>query len=52
MSRSLLEKHPSLAMNAYVAYQKAKDICYEQLETIGICSPPCRGRWRNFRTGW
>lgn len=33
--RSLLEKHPWLAVNTYVAYQKAKDICYRQLETIG-----------------
>src|SRR5205814_2263157 len=33
--RSLLEKHPWLAVNTYVAYQKAKEICYRQLETIG-----------------
>jgi 4,5-dihydroxyphthalate decarboxylase len=33
--RSLLEKHPWLAVNTYVAYQKAKDICYRHLETIG-----------------
>lgn len=33
--RSLLEKHPWLAMNTHVAYQKAKAICYRQLETIG-----------------
>jgi len=33
--RSLLEKHPWLAVNTYAAYQKAKDICYRQLETIG-----------------
>ena len=33
--RSLLEKHPWLAVNTYVAYLKAKEICYRQLETIG-----------------
>jgi 4,5-dihydroxyphthalate decarboxylase len=33
--RSLLEKHPWLAVNTYVAYCKAKEICYRQLETIG-----------------
>src|SRR3979409_502628 len=33
--RSLLEKHPWLAVNTYAAYQKAKEICYRQLETIG-----------------
>jgi 4,5-dihydroxyphthalate decarboxylase len=33
--RSLLEEHPWLAVNTYVAYLKAKEICYRQLETIG-----------------
>jgi 4,5-dihydroxyphthalate decarboxylase len=33
--RSLLERHPWLAVNTYVAYLKAKEICYRQLETIG-----------------
>jgi len=33
--RSLLEKHPWLAVNTYLAYLKAKEICYRQLETIG-----------------
>src|SRR6267154_1973810 len=33
--RSLLERHPWLAVNTYAAYQKAKEICYRQLETIG-----------------
>jgi 4,5-dihydroxyphthalate decarboxylase len=33
--RSLLEAHPWLAVNTYIAYLKAKEICYRQLETIG-----------------
>lgn len=33
--RALLDRHPWLAVNTYVAYQKAKAICYRQLETIG-----------------
>src|SRR5207249_1746153 len=33
--RSLLERHPWLAVNTYIAYQKAKEICYRRLETIG-----------------
>jgi 4,5-dihydroxyphthalate decarboxylase len=33
--RSLVERHPWLPVNTYLAYLKAKDICYRQLETIG-----------------
>ena len=33
--RSLVERHPWLPVNTYLAYVKAKDICYRQLETIG-----------------
>jgi 4,5-dihydroxyphthalate decarboxylase len=33
--RSLVDKHPWLAVNTYVAYLKAKEICYRHLETIG-----------------
>jgi 4,5-dihydroxyphthalate decarboxylase len=33
--RSLVERHPWLPVNTYVAYSKAKEICYRQLETIG-----------------
>lgn len=33
--RSLVERHPWLPVNTYLAYAKAKDICYRQLETIG-----------------
>ena len=33
--RSLVEKHPWLAVNTYVAYLKAKELCYRHLETIG-----------------
>src|SRR5437588_8854136 len=33
--RSLVEQHTWLAVNTYVAYLKAKEICYRQLETIG-----------------
>src|SRR5205085_6242211 len=32
--RSLLEKHPWLAVNTYVAYQQAKEICYRRRVTI------------------
>ncbi len=43
--RSLLEKHPWLAVNTYVAYLKAKEICYRQLETIGhLFTTYCRCR--------
>ena len=33
--RSLVERHPWLAVNTYVAYLKAKELCYRQMETIG-----------------
>ncbi|HJU15491.1 MAG TPA: ABC transporter substrate-binding protein [Stellaceae bacterium] len=33
--RSLVERHPWLPVNTYVAYLKAKELCYRQLETIG-----------------
>ncbi len=33
--RSLLEQHPWLAVNSYLAYLKAKELCYRHLETIG-----------------
>jgi 4,5-dihydroxyphthalate decarboxylase len=33
--RSLVERHPWLAVNTYVAYLKAKELCYRHLETIG-----------------
>ena len=33
--RSLVETHPWLAVNTYVAYLKAKELCYRHLETIG-----------------
>jgi 4,5-dihydroxyphthalate decarboxylase len=35
--RSLVERHPWLAVNTYVAYLKAKELCYRQMETIGHC---------------
>jgi 4,5-dihydroxyphthalate decarboxylase len=33
--RSLVERHPWLPVNVYAAYAKAKELCYEQLATIG-----------------
>ena len=33
--RSLVEKHPWLPVNVYVAFMKAKAICYEHMEEIG-----------------
>ncbi len=33
--RSLAEQHPWLAVNTYVAYLKAKELCYRHLQTIG-----------------
>jgi 4,5-dihydroxyphthalate decarboxylase len=33
--RSLVERHPWLPVNTYVAYLKAQDLCYRQMETIG-----------------
>lgn len=33
--RSLVEAHPWLAVNTYLAYLKAKELCYRHLETIG-----------------
>ena len=33
--RSLVERHPWLAVNTYVAYRKAKELCYQHMETIG-----------------
>jgi 4,5-dihydroxyphthalate decarboxylase len=33
--RSLVERHPWLAVNTYVAYLEAKKLCYRQMETIG-----------------
>ena len=33
--RSLVERHPWLPVNTMLAYLKAKEICYRQLETIG-----------------
>ena len=33
--RSLVERHPWLAVNTYIAYLMAKDLCYRQMETIG-----------------
>jgi len=33
--RSLVEQHSWLAVNTYLAYLKAKEICYRHLETIG-----------------
>jgi 4,5-dihydroxyphthalate decarboxylase len=33
--RALVDGHPWLPVNTYVAYAKAKEICYRQLETIG-----------------
>ncbi|MGH7111370.1 MAG: hypothetical protein ACREFK_13205 [Stellaceae bacterium] len=33
--RSLVERHPWLPVNTTLAYLKAKEICYRQLETIG-----------------
>ena len=33
--RSLVERHPWLPVNAYVAYLKAKELCYRHMQTIG-----------------
>jgi 4,5-dihydroxyphthalate decarboxylase len=33
--RTLLDRHPWLAVNTYVAYLKAKEICYRNMEKIG-----------------
>jgi 4,5-dihydroxyphthalate decarboxylase len=33
--RALVERHPWLAVNTYVAYLKAKELCYRHMETIG-----------------
>ncbi|HZT89218.1 MAG TPA: ABC transporter substrate-binding protein [Stellaceae bacterium] len=33
--RSLVERHPWLPVNTYLAYLKAKELCYRQSETIG-----------------
>lgn len=33
--KSLLEKHPWLAVNTYVAFMEAKRLCYRDLEKIG-----------------
>jgi len=33
--RSLVERHPWLAVNTYVAYLRAKELCYRHMETIG-----------------
>ena len=33
--RSLIEQHPWLAVNTYMAYVRAKDICMRNMEKIG-----------------
>tara|TARA_R110000787_G_scaffold46377_1_gene112569 strand:- start:320 stop:1309 length:990 start_codon:yes stop_codon:yes gene_type:complete len=33
--RSIVEKHPWLPVNVYVAFLKAKQLCYEEMEQVG-----------------
>ncbi len=33
--RSIVEKHPWLPVNLYVAFLKAKQLCYEEMEQVG-----------------
>jgi len=33
--RSIVEKHPWLPVNLYVAFLKAKALCYEEMEQVG-----------------
>ncbi|MFL2668042.1 MAG: ABC transporter substrate-binding protein [Alphaproteobacteria bacterium] len=35
IKRSIVEKHPWLPVNVYVAFLKAKQLCYEEMEQVG-----------------
>jgi 4,5-dihydroxyphthalate decarboxylase len=35
VKRSIVEKHPWLPVNLYVAFLKAKQLCYEEMEQVG-----------------
>ena len=35
IKRSIVEKHPWLPVNVYVAFLKAKRLCYEEMEQVG-----------------
>jgi hypothetical protein len=50
--RSLVERHPWLAVNTYVAYLKAKELCYRHMETIGHLFTTLPWPVEEFQRAW